>query len=81
MDKRQAAIFAQATIETTLPQLIETLHCASISPGLYNQICLYNEIIGGAMLTGGLVEAKLNLYETSVICLVKSKYLQIEGDL
>lgn len=79
MDKRQAAIFAHATIETTLPQLIETLHCAEISPGLYNQICLYNEIISRALLTGGITEARLNLYETSIVALVNGKYLQIKG--
>lgn len=79
MSKRQAAIFAQDTINATLPQLMETLHTCNISPGQYNQICLYNEIISGALLTGGVTEAKLNLYETSIITLINDKYLQIKG--
>lgn len=81
MDKRQAAIFAQDTIDTTLPQLLETLHTCNISPGQYNQICLYNEMISGALLTGGVMEAKLSLYEESTISLIKGKYLQLTGDI
>ena len=79
MSKRQAAMFAQDIIDTTLPQLLETLHTCSISSGQYNQICLYNEIIRGALLTGGITETKLNIYETSIIALVNDKYLQIKG--
>lgn len=79
MDKKQAAILAQDTIDTTLPQLLETLYTCNVSPGKYNQICLYNEIISEALLTGGMTEARLNIYETSIITLVNGKYLQLKG--
>lgn len=79
MNKRQAALFAQTTIDTTLPQLMETLYTCNISSGQYNQICLYNEMIRSALLTAGVNETTINVYETTKLCLIKSNYLQIQG--
>lgn len=76
-NKKQAALFAQSTIDITLAQLMETLYAGNISPCQYNQICIYNEIIKEALLKGGIAEARLNIYETGTIAIVNSKYLQI----